>query len=111
MAQHILDQPSLEVYKLNNRSGYLLNENSASWAHYLYVILDRIVPFAIVTNNTRIRADVGLQAAASLPQYVRDNRGQIVEGQHRNAFQMAFDSESSRQSSRLSEGRSTKMAS
>ncbi|KAJ5834252.1 hypothetical protein N7447_000278 [Penicillium robsamsonii] len=73
VAQHILDEPSLELYKLNNRSGYLLDDNSASWAHYL--------------------ADVGLQAAASLPQYVRDNRGQIVEGQHRSAFQIAFDTD------------------
>ncbi|KAK5789321.1 hypothetical protein VI817_008445 [Penicillium citrinum] len=71
VAQHILDEPSLDLYKLNNRSGYLLDDNSACWVHYL--------------------ADVGLKAAASLPQYVRDNRGQIAEGRHRSAFQMAYD--------------------
>ncbi|KAJ5586309.1 hypothetical protein N7450_006096 [Penicillium hetheringtonii] len=73
VAQHILDEPSLDLYKLNNRSGYLLDDNSACWVHYL--------------------ADVGLKAAASLPQYVRDNRGQIAEGRHRSAFQMAYDSD------------------
>ena len=37
-----------------------------------------------------------------LPQYVRDNRGQIAEDGRRSAFQMAFDSEFSRQSSSFS---------
>ncbi|KAL4874422.1 S-adenosyl-L-methionine-dependent methyltransferase [Aspergillus karnatakaensis] len=73
VATHVLYEPSPETYQLNERSRYLLNGNNACWVHYL--------------------VDVGLQAAACLPQYLLQAQQQAPDSHCKTAFQLAFQTD------------------